>query len=148
MFFVFSVPKIFPVPKTYKTVSKEVRSAVRRFPWNQLNLSGSRKADTVGCDGTHFIQSSDLIQLLKSSLTSSPAPPLLLPPRTFEHGVPRQARCAVRAFSLPLIPETVRVQWNPKATINITDFFFSNININGLRTDTASIQLLPTTKTK
>lgn len=70
MFFVFSVPKIFPVPKTYKTVSKEVRSAVRRFPWNQLNLSGSRKADTVGCDGTHFIQSSDLIQLLKSSLTA------------------------------------------------------------------------------
>lgn len=65
MFSVFSLPKVFPVPQTYKTGSEVVRSAVRGFPWNQLNLSGSRKADTVGCDGTHFTQSRDLIQFLK-----------------------------------------------------------------------------------
>lgn len=123
----------------------EVRSWVScaRFPWKQLRLSGSGKADTVGCEGTHFTQSFDSSSLWKYSLTSSPASPLLLLPRTPSSQTDQVCREFCASF---WYRKLFGIQQNPSATINATNF--SDRNLSGLEPVIASIELLPTTKNK
>lgn len=115
-----------------------------RFPWKQWRIPGSGKTDTVGCDGTHFTQSFDLIQSLKVLLDLQPS----ISTATTAQNTEFPDRPGVQwEFCASLwYRKLFGIQRNPRATITATNF--SDRNLSGLEPVIASIELLPTTKNK